>query len=393
MKNGSHEIDAEEYAGRRTRAAQAAGARGLDALVVCSRGGGTLDRYGDVFYLTNFYTPFPYIPDVPGRWNCRGHTFLLLPAAGEPRLAVEVPYVRGVALPDEAIVRTEQPLQALVDAAREAGLTRGRLGIVGEDVIPWRVARSLQEELPQAEWAAADDILRRLRARKSPGEIARLRAAAQLGSRAVEAMLDAAVPGATHGDLVAACQDVLVRAGGILYNSFMASGPGGESAPVNRSNFPTWASPEPLAEGQWLRLGISGVHRGYYFDVSRSRAIGDPTPPQIEAFEAAIAAVGAGIDAMRPGVTAGEVASAGLGRQEALGFPLGGVFSGLGHGIGVGWDDPWLVPGEPTVLEAGMVLNVERTLQRDGYLGDFEETVLLTEDGPELLTDARVRSW
>jgi hypothetical protein len=40
-----------------------------------------------------------------------------------------------------------------------------------------------------------------------------------------------------------------------------------------------------------------------------------------------------------------------------------------------------------------MVLNVERTVQRDGYLGDFEETALLTASGPELLTDARIRDW
>jgi len=40
-----------------------------------------------------------------------------------------------------------------------------------------------------------------------------------------------------------------------------------------------------------------------------------------------------------------------------------------------------------------MVLNVEKTLMKDGYLGDFEESVLVTEHGPELLTDARVRYW
>jgi hypothetical protein len=40
-----------------------------------------------------------------------------------------------------------------------------------------------------------------------------------------------------------------------------------------------------------------------------------------------------------------------------------------------------------------MVLNVEKTLMKDGYLGDFEETVVLTERGPERLTDAQLRFW
>ena len=29
----------------------------------------------------------------------------------------------------------------------------------------------------------------------------------------------------------------------------------------------------------------------------------------------------------------------------------------------------------------------------DGFLGDFEETLLITDQGPKLLTDARIRAW
>ena len=60
------------------------------------------------------------------------------------------------------------------------------------------------------------------------------------------------------------------------------------------------------------------------------------------------------------------MASAGLARQVALGYPLEGAFSGLGHGIGLGWDAPWPVPGEAMEIVPGMVLNLERTLSRDG---------------------------
>ena len=90
---------------------------------------------------------------------------------------------------------------------------------------------------------------------------------------------------------------------------------------------------------------------------------------------------------------AGAVAEAGLRRQEAMGYPLTSVFSGLGHGLGLGWDMPWLVTGDKTPLKPNMVLNFERTVSRDGYVGDFEETILLTENGSELLTDAQLRFW
>jgi len=386
-------IDGGEYAARRRAAAAAARGKGYDGLLVCSRGGGTVDRFADLFYLANYYSPFPYIPDLSPDWTGRGHGFLVLPVAGKPLLIADVPYLNEVALPREQIVKADDVMAATVEAIQACGLAKARIGVVGDDVLTWKMWRHFSEALPNVSWLPEDDLLAELRATKSPGEIAILRDAARLGSRTIEAMLAAAAPGASHGDIVAAGQDVLVRAGGILYNSFMASGSGGNAPTVVRSNFPTWSALEPLKEGEWLRLGISGVYRGYYFDVSRSKPIGRTTAEEINAFEAAIACVEAGIAAIRPGVSAGDVARAGLRRQEELGFPLEGVFSGLGHGIGLGWDRPWLVPGETMALRENMVINLERTLQRGGYLGDFEETVLLTRDGPRLLTDAQVRTW
>jgi Xaa-Pro aminopeptidase len=115
--------------------------------------------------------------------------------------------------------------------------------------------------------------------------------------------------------------------------------------------------------------------------------------PQVEAFEAAIAVINTGRAAIRPGALAGDVATAGLRCQAELGIPVSGVFSGLGHGVGMGWDVPWLNPGDPTPLVPGMVLCLEKTLVRDGWLGDFEETVLVTPDGAETITDAVIRRW
>ena len=83
------EIPAGEFAERRERVRAAAEDAGLAGLLVCSRGGGTTDRYGDVKYLTNFYTRFPFIPDVPGEWTARAHAFVLLPAEGEPVLVAD----------------------------------------------------------------------------------------------------------------------------------------------------------------------------------------------------------------------------------------------------------------------------------------------------------------
>ena len=386
-------ISTEEFAERRSRAAEMANAEGLEGLLVCSRGGGTLDRFGDVFYLANYYTSFPYIPDLPHVWSARAHTFVVLSAKGDCILVTDAPNDGQTALAEENVIYTDLVLEGVLDAMQRLEMESGSVGLVGGDVLPVDTYQNLAARLANVKWTKAQHILVKLRSVKSPDEIKLLRAASEVGSQALEAMMSAAEPNSTHGDVVAAGMAVLAPAGAALYNSFMASGRGGENPQAVRRNFPTWGSSEPLANGHWFRIGLSGVLNGYYFDHSRSKAIGAPTNQQIELFEAAIDIVEAAIAEIRPGVTAEAVAQAGLAKQTALGYPNDGVFSGLGHGVGLGWDAPWLAAGDKTIIEPGMVLCIERTIRKNGYLGDFEETVVVTENGCEKITGAQMRYW
>ena len=386
-------ISTEEFAERRSRAAEMADAEGLKGLLVCSRGGGTLDRFGDVFYLANYYTSFPYIPDLPQVWSGRAHTFVVLSAKGECILVTDAPNDGQTALAEEDVIYTDLVLDGVLDAMQRLEMESGSVGLVGGDVLPVDTYQNLATRLKNVEWTKAQHILVKLRSVKSPDEIELLRSASEVGSQALEAMMSAAEPNSTHGDIVAAGMAVLAPAGAALYNSFMASGRGGENQQAVRRNFPTWGSNEPLANGQWFRIGLSGVLNGYYFDLSRSKAIGAPTNQQIELFEAAIDIVEAAIAEIRPGVTAEAVAEAGLAKQTAMGYPNDGVFSGLGHGVGLGWDAPWLAAGDKTIIEPGMVLCIERTIRKNGYLGDFEETVVVTEDSCEKITSTQMRYW
>lgn len=381
-----------EFRDRQERATAETANRGLDALVVCSRGGGTADRYADVYYLANFYSSFPYVTDRRPDWSARAHAFVVLPANGKPALVVDMP-VKESDCPVDDVVQGDDVVRSLIGVLRHRGLQNAKVGLCGADVLPFSVAAAIRAELPGLELVEAGDILSRMRAVKSPAEIAILRRSSALGSAAIEVMMDVARPGATHGEIMGRGLDLIAREGGILYNNFMTSGRGGNDPVMVSSDFPTWASREPLEEGQWFQIGISGVWRYYFFDHSRSKPIGHTTESEIEAFEAAIACVQAGVAAVRPGVTAGLVAEAALARLVQLGFSPKSDFSGLGHGLGLGWDTPWLVPGDPTVLEPGMVLCIERTVEKHGFVGDFEETVLVTDSGSELLSTATIRRW
>lgn len=381
-----------EFQERQRRAKATAAAAGFDGLLVISRGGGSVDRYANVLYLANFYSSFPFIPDRRPDWSARGHPMLVMPNQGDPILVVDMP-VKANEIPVSNVAQADDVLPAVVKAIKDAKLAGKHIGVAGADALPWAAFRKIESDLQGTRFTPADEILDKLRSVKSPAEIAILRRASEIGSDAIEAMMDFAEAGRTHGEIMGVGLNALAREGAIMYNNFMASGRGGNAPVYVATDFPTFASKEPLEEGHWFGIGLSGVYQGYYFDHSRSKPIGNATHPEIECFEASIAAVEAGIAAIRPGATAGDVAKAGFGKLQELGFAANSDFSGLGHGIGLGWDAPWLVPDESWVIEPGMVLCVERTVEKHGFVGDFEETVLVTEKGCEKISKARIRRW
>jgi Xaa-Pro aminopeptidase len=62
--------------------------------------------------------------------------------------------------------------------------------------------------------------------------------------------------------------------------------------------------------------------------------------------------------------------------------------------MGLTWEHPWLMPGEKTRLEPGMVFAVEAEVGRPGAgTGAFEHNVLVTEDGHEVLTESLKNVW
>ena len=88
---GPPPITAEEFAERRVRLARAAADRGLDAVLVWSSGGSTLDAFGDVFYLTNHYPVEPRGADWPPHWTGFGHSAMVIESDASSVLLVGPP--------------------------------------------------------------------------------------------------------------------------------------------------------------------------------------------------------------------------------------------------------------------------------------------------------------
>jgi Xaa-Pro aminopeptidase len=115
--------------------------------------------------------------------------------------------------------------------------------------------------------------------------------------------------------------------------------------------------------------------------------VGEPTAEQMHAFDAMLALQTRAIEAIAPGVPAGEVELATVRLADELGVSAN-LRHHVGHSIGLeGHEAPFLDRGEEAVLEPGMVFTVEPGVYF-GELGGFRhsDTVVVTEEGCRVMT-------
>ena len=130
--------------------------------------------------------------------------------------------------------------------------------------------------------------------------------------------------------------------------------------------------------------------QGYQLDFQRNFYVGDPPEKQLQYYDIAKEAFLETLESIRPGIQASDIHAAAekaLKKRDPAQFV---IISFVGHGEGlINHEPPWLIAGEETVIQPGMVLAVEvgafdPTMQVCG--GMPEDIVLVTEDGIENLT-------
>jgi len=69
------------------------------------------------------------------------------------------------------------------------------------------------------------------------------------------------------------------------------------------------------------------------------------------------------------------------------GMPASTMGGAWGHGLGLGFEPPWVDPGSQVVAEEGMCFAIERRIGVPGLGGaQYEDDVLVGPDGAEVLT-------
>lgn len=395
-----------EFRERQARATAVAAERGLDALVVWARGGTSVDFYGDVLYLANHHSPFPPNQDTP-QWSARSYSGLILPVDGEPALVVDLPEFDPGRIHVDDIRSTLHVPQTLARVLREKGLDAARLGLAGRDTLLLHHLRQIEQELGHTvALEPADDILERMRMVKSDAELELIRHAAEVGVGWMQTMMNAVEPGRTEGEVVGEGLSYLAAHGGFAYDAAIASGSRSQYF-FSRLNIPTWDSKRRIDEGDLVHIDAWAAIDGYYTDFVRSTVAGrKPSAQQRELLDGSIAIIEHIIGGTAPGVTIGELYARGAAWMVDNGFgehradlqesgtDFGNLFPAFGHSFGAGLEPPWIIDGEPTVVEENMCLAIEALLGRPGVGGaGFEQDVIVTADGCEVITSACEARW
>ena len=318
---------------------------------------------------------------------------LFLPSEGRPTLvsrkvnaglaAITPTLDRFVEIPD-----TADPVEVL---AEWLGPRIGATAKLGLETAAWYLAVRDYQRLDKAlgvelvDWNAVVETLRLV---KSPDELARMRLAARAAEAGLAAALEVARPGRTENDLAAAMFQATITAG----CEYLGHPPLVVSGERTALCFAMWRR-RVLEAGDVVLLESGGCVDRYHAIVARSAVLGSPTTEQRRIADAILGGLDAAIAALRPGVRSRDVDAACRSVIEKAGYASAFTHR-TAYGVGIGFPPNWsegktvaLRPGDDTVIEPGFTFHIVPTIFHDTFGMCFSETVAVTDNGCEVLTE------
>ncbi len=285
------------------------------------------------------------------------------------RASVEVPGIEVIDAPDMLA-----DVEALLERSRNS-----RIAIAPKRLLPQRLAAHAKD------WDLIDRtaLVDRLLMRKLDCELDAIRAAAHVADEGYAVFRNAARVGRADYELVAEVE-AFFRARGVDDN-FMIIGVGGKEV---RGMAPP--SGRRLGPGDLVTTELTPCVNGYYIQICRTLVMGEASEAQVRAFGVYHDALVAGVAAIKPGITAADIARAEneIFRAHGLGDYVTEAYTRVrGHGLGLFVDTkPHILEDVTTPIVPGMTMIVHPNTYHPevGYmvLGD---ALIVTETGAEVL--------
>jgi Xaa-Pro aminopeptidase len=252
-----------------------------------------------------------------------------------------------------------------------------RIGVAGYLCTNMAMYEGLRESYPDAEIVNADDLTAKLRAQKSPAELACLREGFRLGELALETMLKVVKPGMTELELA-----------GVAIAELYANGAEGEAHTVysfggkKTSNGISRGTHRRLEKGDIVQINVGGRVDGYSPSVGRPICLGKMTDRQRRLLEFGRDMHYRTFDWVRAGIVAKEVAIKYEDFVKEQGMErhyLYGPCTGLGL---MEVEKPWMESVSEYTIEPGMTFQADTFFHDEDFGCRWENGMLVAESGP-----------
>jgi Xaa-Pro aminopeptidase len=242
--------------------------------------------------------------------------------------------------------------------------------------------RAIEAALPAATIVNADPLIAQLRMHKTADELAAMQRAITVAETSLAQAIAAIRPGMNELQ-VAELWDNAIRAAGSVPSFDLAVGAGPNGASPHHTN-----GTRPLQSGDLVVIDGGAVVDGYVSDITRTFAVGTPSPRAKLVYDTVLAANAAGrAAAALPGATGDSVDRAARAVIVAAGF--GDAFiHRTGHGLGIDiHEPPFMVGGDMNLINPGMTFTVEPGIYLPGEFGvRIEDMLVRTADGATTMT-------
>lgn len=367
----------QEFENRISRAQKEMRQHNLDALLVTSP--------PNFRYFSGFDSQFWESPTRP--W------FFIIPASGKCIAVVPeigAPLLKGSWIGETLSWSAPQPeddgVSLLAGALKSLPRRFGRIGMEfgRESVVrmPINDLFRLRDILKGTELVDGSPCIWNLRAIKSAAEVEYIRQSCTIVCDAFDKLPAYARSGMMEREITTALTADIIS-GGAHSVPFMAaaSGEGGYEQIISRG------SSRVIEHRDILIIDVGATVNGYFCDFDRNFGFGKVSDAALRANAALYDATSAALEIAVPGKTTTDLwrsISQVLEAAGAQGYNVGR----LGHGLGLQLTEPPSnMPGDETVLKAGMVITIEPGMEyAPGKMLVHEENIHITESGPVLLT-------
>jgi Xaa-Pro dipeptidase len=241
----------------------------------------------------------------------------------------------------------------------------------------------LQSAAPKAQFAPAGESLSDLRLYKDQEEILFMKKAVEIAEKALLGTLSIIKSGMTERHVASELVQRLFQAGcdpELPFAPIVSAGPNSANPHASPSDY-------TLHSGDLLVIDWGASYQGYFSDLTRTFALGEPDPEYRRIAEIVLQANTAGRRAAAPGVLAQDVDRAARSVIEGAGY--GTYFTHrTGHGLGrESHEEPYIREGNKTALAPGMTFTIEPGIYIPNKNGvRIEDNVVITSSGADCLS-------